>query len=220
MNPPQAIIYDFDGTLVDTLPWHLEAYRNALAKFDIQASDEDIITRCFNIIDPVAAKNFGIEDADAFAAFYSEGVKDGFRKADLHHHVIETLQKLKEMDYTLCLGTLGKHVEIDIALNRFDLQQYFDIILGYDECPHPKPVIFRTIAEKVGIDPAHILVVGDASNDIDAAKKMHSRVALYHPIEHEKFYPLAQLQVLAPDFVIADHVDVFKIVEKNKETIN
>ncbi|MFA6098419.1 MAG: HAD family hydrolase [Patescibacteria group bacterium] len=213
MKKPQAIIYDFDGTILDTLPWHLKAYRKTIAKFGLEASDEEIISKCFNIVNEVAAHNFGIKDVEAFSNYYHEGARLGFRKAELHKNIIETLKALTNQGYTICLGSLARQTNFELALERFKLKQYFKVILSYDDCPFEKPIIFQTLAHKAGVDPVNVLVIGDAANDIQAAKSMKCQVALYHPPEHEKFYSLDSLQAFHPDYIIKDHLEIINLLK-------
>ncbi|XOU94916.1 MAG: HAD family hydrolase [Candidatus Kerfeldbacteria bacterium] len=208
----KTIIYDFDGTIINTLPWHLRAYRESLKKLGVELSDKKIIKNCFNIIDTVAAKNLELEDVESFSKYYHQGARDGFKQADLHKNIIITLTKLNQLGYTVCLGSLGRRSNFDPALKRFDLEKYFKIILSYDECPHEKPIILQTLAKKINANPSEILIIGDAYNDIEAAKIMNSTIALYHPPEHEKFYSRASLQLLKPNFIIEDHLDIIKLL--------
>ncbi len=213
MTKPKAIIYDFDGTILNTLPWHLRAYRKTLKKFDIDAPDDEIIKKCFNIVDSVAAANFGIKDTALFSRYYREGAREGFRQAELHEHIIETLTQLNEQGYTVCLGSLARKSDFDPALERFDLKKLFKEILTFDQCPHEKPTIFRTLAEKVVTDTSTVLIVGDALNDIEAAKAMNTPVILYHNPMHERFYSRASLETQNPDYIIEDHLDIIKLLK-------
>lgn len=213
MTKPKAIIYDFDGTILNTLPWHLRAYRQALKKFDIDAPDDEIIKKCFNIVDAVAAANFGIQDAALFSRYYREGAREGFKQAELHEHIIETLTQLNEQGYIVCLGSLARKSDFDPALGRFDLKKFFKETLTFDQCPHKKPTIFRTLAEKVVSDTSTVLIVGDALNDIEAAKTLNATVALYHTDIHERFYQRASLETHNPDYIIEDHLDILKLLE-------
>jgi beta-phosphoglucomutase-like phosphatase (HAD superfamily) len=87
----KLIIYDFDGTLADTLGLHLEAYKFVLSRFGISDNDDNIIAKCFNKLHVDAAANYGISDVPTFGAYYSEGVITAFRKIKLYPQVIETL---------------------------------------------------------------------------------------------------------------------------------
>ncbi len=213
MNSTTVIIYDFDGTILDTLPWHLRAYRQAVEKLGAQLSDQQIIKKCFNIIDKVAAKNCGLDDATAFSKYYHQGAREGFKKATLHNNIVATLSKLNKLNYTVCLGSLARQHEFDPALEKFHLKQYFKYIMSFDDCPHEKPIIFKKLAQQATRDLPHVAVIGDAYNDIEAAKYIGARSITYHPSEHEKFYSEESLRAKNPDYIIKDHLELFNILK-------
>lgn len=203
----KAVIYDFDGTLIQTLKLSFDAYEVALLKLGVRASEEDIISKCFNKLDSEVASQFNV-DLDLFTKYYGEEVIKGYKKAKLHLDVIFTLAELKKLNVLVGIGTLKEMEKIAEVLDRTEIRKYFDIIITNDSGLRKKPEIFLVVCEKLKVKPEEAVIVGDAENDLDAAKKIKAKSILFYPKAHEKYYNLETLKKLQPDFIIKNHKEI------------
>lgn len=210
----QAVIYDFDGVVVQSLEMHLKAYLYALSRLGINATRQEVVEKCFNKIDSVAAGNFGITDIKSFSQYYLETVTEGCKHLTLYPHVISTIQALRESGILIGIGTLREKENLEYALEDLNLRNLFDAMIAQSIKRQEKAEIFREVCKKLDVQPMDVIVVGDAENDIIAAKDIGSVSILFYPQEHEEFYKLDDLQTHRPDFVIRDHRDIVSIVQK------
>lgn len=82
------------------------------------------------------------------------------------------LQELKTNNIKVCLGSNGSRRTVIKMLNQFEIVEYFDSIVTYDDVTHGKPApdMFLKNAENVDVEYDECVVVGDAVEDINAAK--------------------------------------------------
>ncbi len=208
----KAIIYDFDGTLVDTLNLHYKAYVYSLSKCGIKASRDEIIDKCFNKQDAEAAKSFGIS-AGKFSKYYRQRVIDDFKNVKLYPDVLSTF---KLIDLPIAIGTSRNRKEIAPVLDKLRLSKYCDVIVTHDEVKKRKVDIFIKVCEYLKVKPSEIILVGDAETDLESANKMKAKSVLYYPNQHKNYYDLNKLKKYKPDFIIKNHKEIMTILQKLK----
>lgn len=215
----KAIIYDFDGVLVDSLPLHLEAYNYALSKFGIQTKREEIIDKCFNKLDTVAARNFGIKDVQKFSQYYLLGITRAFKHITLYQNVISTLKGITALNIPIGIGSLRDRKNIDWALKKLKIKKFFTIIVTQNKTLKNKAKIFSNVCKGLNVKPQEAVIVGDAENDIQVAKQLKTKIILFYPKKHQEFYHLADLKKLKPDYIIHDQLEILNII-KNKNHLS
>lgn len=209
---PKAVIYDFDGVIVKSLEVHLKAYLYSLLRLGINATNQEVIEKCFNKIDPVAAGNFGITDIQSFSQYYLEAVTEGYKHLTLYPHVTFAIQSLHASGILIGLGSLRETKNVEYALEVLELGSLFDAVVTPSKEKRKKPEIFREVCKKLHTKLADVVVVGDAENDIVAAKEMGSVSILFYPEEHREFYEIEKLKKFKPDYIIKNHRQVLSIV--------
>jgi HAD superfamily hydrolase (TIGR01509 family) len=214
----KAVIYDFDGTLADTFSLHLEAYSFALGKFNIQATDDEVIRNCFNKLDDQAAKNFKINNLALFSKYYRQGILEATRKTKLYPNVVTTLETLKKNGLQLGIATARKKKEMIEIFKVLKIEKYFDILMTHDDVKNkkPDPEIFLAVCDKLEVGNHEVIIVGDSDVDIIAANKMNAKSVLFYPKSHEKIYKLDDLKKLKPYRIIKNNSDIIELLKKLK----
>ncbi len=209
-----AVIYDFDGTIADTLPSHLAAYRHALENLGIGGlSDSDIVEKCFNKLDKDVAEYFGI-DRKEFTRIYKERGMEERRRASLQEGLIDTLKRIKEMGMKIAVGSMDWRESVKELVDVLGIREYFDCVEGNMMPERTKGETFSAICSEMGVKPEEVIVVGDADSDIRGAKEIGARTVLYYPKGNERFYSLDMLTKHNPDFIIKRHDEIFGVIEK------
>ena len=175
--PPQAraIIFDLDGTLVDSMPLHLRAYQHAIEPWGVTYSQEVFQSRAgmptIETFERIAAdyqlKDFDVDLAcTRKRAYFGENLS----QITLIEPVAAVMRaQLGKVPMSIGTGSYRKTVEKVVGL--FGLNQYMDYIVTADDVQQhkPHPETFLQCAERMGIAPAHCVVYEDGDPGVNAA---------------------------------------------------
>ncbi|WP_447979783.1 HAD family hydrolase [Candidatus Nitrospira bockiana] len=170
----RAVLFDFDGTLIDTWRLYLEAFRRSLAPhFGRGLSDEEILA-----LKPTAERRLLqriVEEArfsDLFAGFLTEyHVLHDSHCDGLYPGVPALLDALRDKGYALGVVTGKSRAAWDKTFPACGLGP-FDVVVTDDDVTHPKPHpegLFAAL-EAMAVAPARALYVGDSLLDCEAAR--------------------------------------------------
>ena len=173
------IIFDLDGTLLDTGEGIIKSIKFALEKFGFLVPNEEI---CKSFVGPPLKKRFlelfdsDEQTADALlACFREEYGKGDLFLASPYPGVEKCLKELRER-YALAVATNKSEIQATELLKKFGLASYFDIICGSDmKASLTKVQIVANAAQRPGFSPTNCIVVGDSGNDAEAAAKLGMR---------------------------------------------
>lgn len=172
----KLIVFDLDGTLLDTGEGILKCIASTLKRMGFQVLDEGI---CKSFVGPSLKKRFlelfGTDEkaADAFVANFREqyGKGDIFL-ADRYAGMEECLAALRK-HFSLAVATNKREDHAKLLLEKMELSPYFDSICGSDAAAtKSKAQIVKSAAERLGVPLAECVLVGDSDNDAIAAAKL------------------------------------------------
>lgn len=174
--PIELVIFDLDGTLVDTSRDITNALNYAIKPYGLKdLSVEDITKMVGEGITKLVEKLLGdeklpLKDAviNRFVDYYSEHLID---YSTTYPHVIETLEKLS--GYKKAVISNKRELLSIRLLDKLDLLKYFDLVIGSDTTPERKPSALPVnyVLSRLGIGPEESVIVGDSNYDIEAGKK-------------------------------------------------
>lgn len=175
----KAVIFDLDGVICHTDKYHYKAWKAIADKLNIYF-DEKINNRLrgvsrmesFNII----LENYAGNMLDDEKLKYTEEKNEIYKQLlnemssnDLSDEVKETLDKLREKNIKLAIGSSSKNTKF--ILNQIGLGSYFDAVSDGNNISKskPDPEVFLKAAEYLDVDPKKCLVIEDAEAGIEAA---------------------------------------------------
>lgn len=198
-EPIAAVIFDCDGTLVDS------ERLNARGVADLFAADHGIdldavsIEREFRggrfetMIDTLAERH-GISVANDFTTRYREHMYDLFaRGLDPMPGVHDAIEAI---DLPQCVASSGPEKKLAVALESTDLARYFgDLVFSAYTIGiwKPEPDLFITAAAALGVAPAECGVIEDSDAGVEAAQRAGMRVFGYDPHGAIGVHPDARL---------------------------
>ncbi len=175
----KAVIFDFDGTLADTIKTIVAAKQETMRKLGLEVKDERICASTIGLPskEAFAATYPGLADeildkcVEIYSISFEEKVKT--MPPELFDGAGEVLQKLKEKGYKLALASSRRNTSLHGFMDRWKMWDTFDVVFGCNDTekhkPDPEPVI--KILEKLSIKPEEALVVGDMTYDIEMGKR-------------------------------------------------
>lgn len=174
MEKIKAVIFDLDGTLANTLPLCIQAFRQSV---------EPLINRSISDADIIAT--FGPSEEGTIMALapnhYNKGVADYFTYYEQLHAMCpipfdgikELLQTLKDRGVRITMVTgKGKH-STDISLRHFELTHLFEMVETGSPKGARKAEGIQIILDGLDdINTDEVIYVGDAPSDIIASRKV------------------------------------------------
>lgn len=214
MNKDFVIIFDLDGTLLDTNTLIWKSFEHVFHQYKkgYELSKEELVSFLGPSLKASLLRYFDedmIEELiDYYRAFNHTHHED---YVELYPHVMETIHCLKEQGYPLAILTTKLKEAALIGLDMFQLTDDFDVIIGHQEVmnqkPHPEGIelIMKTCHCHRGI------MIGDNVSDIMAGKN-----AGIHTVGVSWSLKRDELVKVKPDMMIDDLSELIDIVERVK----
>ena len=198
----RAVLFDLDGTLLNSIDGIVACFEMVLAEFQPghKFSRHDMIMK---IGEPVPKQMLefsgGLSDqVDPMVKKYRALMGERLATFPLYDGTRETLQVLKAKGFVTGLVTSKSRGPTEISLVQHDLHHLFDVIVTADDTqihkPNPEPLYFA--AKKIRVALSDILFVGDSIHDINCAHAAGSSAgaAYWGP------FPRSILDALRPKF--------------------
>ncbi|WP_152046768.1 HAD family hydrolase [Aureimonas psammosilenae] len=175
---PKAILFDIDGTLVDSNDQHVEAwdeaFRGAGYSFDRQVI-HDQIGKGSDMLLPTLLPDLGEDAQEAIGEAHGKAFKTKFlEKIQPFPNARDLLERAHEGGQKVVLASSASEAELDHYLDLLDVRALVAATTSADdvETSKPAPDIFGTALKKLGSpSPDEVIVIGDTPYDIEAAEK-------------------------------------------------
>jgi HAD superfamily hydrolase (TIGR01509 family) len=174
-----ALIFDLDGTLVDTVYAHVFAWQRAFAESGIPIDGWRIHRRIGmsgGLFARAAAREAGrplsAEETERLQARHGELFRELLPERRPLPGAVAVLEELRSLGVVHGIATSGRRPEIDASLAALGVGPETVVVERGDVLrAKPEPDLFLTCAERLGVDPDQCFVVGDATWDLLAARR-------------------------------------------------
>lgn len=203
MKKIKCVIFDLDGTVGDTVPLCIKAFKKSIEPLiNKSVSDEEIIA------------TFGPSEEGTIMALapnsYDKGVEDYLKYYDEYHEmcpkpfdgIVEILKFLKDNGVKIAMVTGKGKYSTEITLKKFSIDEYFEIIeTGVVSGPSKPQGIERVLKHFNEFEKDEFIYVGDAPSDITASRKVGIPVV---SVAWAQLVDLEKLKELKPNEIFQD----------------
>ncbi|MGC9525771.1 MAG: HAD-IA family hydrolase [Limnospira sp.] len=169
---PITIIFDFDGTLADTLDVIVTITNDLAEEFGYPAVEYDDVTELQNMSswDIIRRSGVSIFKIPKLLRRVREELRDNLSAIALFPGVLRAILDLKYEGYKLYIITSNSKENVELVLKQEGVLEQFDGICSESSLFGKHHIINRLI-EREKIDKRYAIYMGDETRDIDAAKK-------------------------------------------------
>jgi beta-phosphoglucomutase len=201
-----GVIWDMDGTLVDTAELHFAAWV-ALAGDLGKPFTRDDFTATFGRRNPeIIRKVFDPNASDADVAQLGDRKEDLYKAqarkgVDLLPGVRRLLEDLHAAGFKQAIGSSAPRGNLDLIFELTHIAPYLDAIVSMEDTQRgkPDPQVFLVAAAKMGVAPARCLVIEDAMAGVEAAKAGGMKAIGVTFVGH---HPAERLRAAGADLVV------------------
>ncbi|MFZ7131000.1 MAG: HAD-IA family hydrolase [Eubacteriales bacterium] len=214
----KGVIFDFDGTLIDSEEGIACAFQMALKSKGI-AEDLEVIR---GLIGPPLTRTIitkyklseedGAQAMEIHRKYYQE---IGALQSKLYPNIKDLLTSLKKMGAKMMIATNKPESLAFMQIKHYDIGHYFHAIVGNNDLQTrgSKADFIRIASKDVGVDKSQLLMVGDRYNDIEAGKE----VGLDTIGVTYGYGSLEEIQGTHATYIVNDPMEIVEIVKGTKE---
>ena len=184
MNEKFAVIFDMDGVIIDSNPYHKEAWLQFAEKYNIELKEEEVPEKIYGKTNTTALR-------DVFQKDFSpeENEKLGEEKEaiyrDLHGKDLEPiaglrklLAMLKQHQVPMAVATNAPVSNVDFIMEKTGLRPYFSVVIDSSSVKNgkPDPEIYLKSAERLGVMPERCIVIEDSVPGAEAGIRAGMKV--------------------------------------------
>lgn len=181
----KAVIFDLDGVLIDSLPFHYASLKKLFSEYGISYPFEeyiknDITAGAMNIIPRVIREHLNDINMKQVIAKRKIDFRAMLEKKNnlsrkypikLYPGVLQLLKSLKKNGYKMAVASGGTRYFVNHILRKNRIDRYFDaIVTGEGAQRKPHPDIFLKAARELHVSPKNCLVIEDSHDGVAAAK--------------------------------------------------
>lgn len=184
MNKEIAVIFDMDGVICHTNPYHSIAFREFFSTRNLAPTDEDFAQHMFGKSNSYILSHFLKRPVEGAELLQMEEEKEGlFRKiyepfVEPIAGIVAFMNDLKHNGVTLGVATSAPRANLDLIFSKLDIRQKLGSVLASEDVKKhkPDPEVYLRSAVNLDRSPAQCVVFEDSFSGVTAALNAGMRV--------------------------------------------
>ena len=210
-----AVIFDMDGLMIDSEPFHCMAFDSALKKFGSSLSKEENNANYVGIGDVAEAtdlikkRNLKISYQELLKLKNAEYLKIIKNNLIPMPGLLELVEYLYQKKYDMAVASGSSLDVIELVTDKFQIKDKFKVFFSSENLPagKPNPDVFLQTAKLLNYPPANCLVLEDAPSGLQAAKSAGMKCIIVPSRETRTF------DFSSADFVLNNLKEVIDILK-------
>ena len=224
MKNIKAFLFDLNGTMIDDMHYHINAWHQIVNDLGADLTYEEVKAECYGknseVLERIFPTRFSMEEKNKMSIDKEIRYQQKFKP---HLKLLNGLDSLLAMANTnnirMGIGSAAIMFNIDFVLDNLNIRHYFQVLVSADDVSHskPDPETFLECAKRLGVEPEQCIVFEDAPKGVESALNAGMKcivLMILHEPEEFKQYP----NVIA---LIKDYTDpVLKTLLYDKIKLN
>ncbi len=182
-TPRRGVLWDLDGTLIDSAEHHYAAWRDTLAERGREHSPEEFAHYFGRRNDVILREMFGDALSPKEAAQVADEKEERYRRLvradglEPLPGVMDWLRRLKERGFRQALATMAPGANVAVVVGVLGIGSLLDATAAAEDVDHgkPDPGIFLEAARRIDLPPKRCVVVEDSPAGLDGARRAGMR---------------------------------------------
>lgn len=236
----RAMIFDLDGTLVQTERLKAISYAKAAVQLCPYTLAEETVIEAFKDVVGLSRQEVATQLVERFSLdekvqpymeefgvstpwqayvqlrlkIYDEMLADpAILKKNQWQHNIDLLHYVRQQTCKTALATMSHCEQAQRVINVLGLTDHFDFVATRDDVEHgkPDPEIYQLVARQLDVDPREVVVIEDSPSGVKAAIAANMRVvAVTTPFTRERLH---ELDILEPQWIVDTPHQLMDVVQ-------
>lgn len=179
-----AAIFDMDGVIAHTNPYHAEAFKAFFIKHQVDFSDEDFVQHMYGKHNSYIMSHFFGRKIEGSELLVLEEEKEGLFREIYKEQVtpvagyLEFLKSLKQMGFATGVATSAPRANMELIVGKLGLDSMMESIMASEDVTRhkPDPEIYLRSAEQLNVHPHQCVVFEDSYSGITAGLNAGAKV--------------------------------------------
>jgi beta-phosphoglucomutase len=219
MSEARAVLWDMDGTLIDSEEFHWISWRDTLATQGAAITHEQFLASFGQRNDSILSRWLGAEATPERLARISEAKEELYRELvrkkgiSLEPGVANWVRHLHQQGWLQAIASSAPRPNIEVVLDVLGTAACFQGIVSAEDVHtgKPDPEVYLLAASRVGVSPDRCIVVEDAVAGVEGARRAGMRSI---GVSHKGAHLPADVVVSSLDLLRPDAFDV--LLERNR----
>ncbi|MCE6990444.1 HAD family phosphatase [Dyadobacter sp. CY323] len=184
MKEKIAVIFDMDGVICHTNPYHSKAFREFFSRRDLAPTDEEFAQHMFGKSNSYILSHFLQRVVEGEELLQMEDEKESLFRQIYEPYIkpiegiVEFMEDLKQHGVELGVATSAPHANLELILSKVPVRSHLGSILASENVKKhkPDPEVYLTSAKNLGVTPDQCVVFEDSFSGVTAALNAGMRV--------------------------------------------